>query len=158
MTCGRATTRIALVPEKPVRYRTFARFVTMRPSRWDDDSVSTSAARRDGRRSTTRERRDEAAQAELVTVRAETAEHRAGAARQRRLTPLRLPRVDVCQVDLDVRNRYRGQRITQCETRVAVGASIDEHAAGAATHGMDGVDHRPFPVELGEVDLDAELG
>src|SRR5688572_22022502 len=40
---------------------------------------------------------------------------------------------------------------------MAVRSCVDQRAIGPAPHRVDRVDHRSFAVELGEVDLDAEL-
>src|SRR5687767_2826181 len=70
------TNRIALEPENPVIYRTFAEPVISRPSRCAALMASVNAASRRGRGSIMRgELRDQSAQRQLVSQHAETAHH-----------------------------------------------------------------------------------
>src|SRR5687768_13649613 len=106
-----------------------ARLVTSSPSRCAVLMASTSAAIRCRRRSATRlERRHETAESQLVPEGAEATQNRARSGRQRRVATLRLAGVDVREVDLDVRQRDGGERVADRETRVAVGASVDENS------------------------------
>src|SRR5687767_10532675 len=128
-----------------------------RPSRCAVDNASMSAASRAARRSTTREGCDEAPKAQLVAVGTEATEHRQRAACQGRPAALRLARVDVGEVHLDVADPHADQRIAQREARMAVRPGVDERAVGLAPHAVNRIDHRAFAVMLGEIELDAEL-
>ncbi len=75
--------------------------------------------------------RDEPAQRQLVAVGAEAAQHGARAGRKHRVPPLGLARVDVRQVNLDVRNLGGGEGVADGETGVRVGAGVDQRTVGA---------------------------
>src|SRR5450759_889594 len=92
-----------LEPEKPVRYRMFARLVTSSPSMWAAVRPSASAARRLGRESDTRRQRtQETAQRQLVAIRAKSAHHADCRRSEHRLATLRLARIDVRDVYFNI--------------------------------------------------------
>ena len=70
----------------------------------------------------------EAAQRQLVAVRAETADHADRRGREHRVTTLGLARVDVRDVHFDERHLDRRERVANREARVRVRAGVDERA------------------------------
>src|SRR5687768_14790629 len=150
--------RIALDPENPLKYRTFAAPVTNKPSICAAVSPSASAARRRGRRSVMRgQMRYQATQRQLVTKHTQATHHADRRACEHRVTSFGLARVDVRDVDLDKRHADAGQRISKRQAGVRVRAGIHEGAVDPPTHGVDALDQLPFPVLLRELELDAQL-
>src|SRR2546423_6207304 len=121
---SRCVTRTsALVPENPVRYRTFGRLLRTSASMCAAVRASLSAAMRVGRRSAMSHHRQtfyQPTQRELVAVRSKTADHGDGRVGERRATAVRLARKDVRQMHFDERNLHASERVTNCETGVAV--------------------------------------
>src|SRR6266487_3078229 len=123
------TSSNALVPEKPVRYRTFGRLVSTSASMCAAVSASRSAVTRAGRRSAidgNRQTLHQTTQCQLIAVRAEAANNGERGVGERRATTLRLARVDVGEMDFHEWNLYSRQRITDGEAGVTVSAGVHE--------------------------------
>src|SRR5215208_4351193 len=136
----------------------FGRLVRSRPSRCAASIASRSAARRSARRSATgRQRRDEAAQRELVAVRAEPAEHRPRPGCESRVAALRLSSVHVRQVDFDERHGHGGEGVAEGEARVAVGAGVDHRAGRAPAQRLHGAHELTLAVVLRALHLGPQL-
>src|ERR1700694_4720666 len=121
-------------------------------------SDSRNAAMRAGRRSVTRRYRKrfhQSAQAQLVPIGTESTDHSESGVGQSRVTPLRLAREDVGQMDFDERDLYSGERVADGEAGVAVRAGVDERTIGSAAQSLDRIDDIPFPIVLRERELDA---
>jgi hypothetical protein len=61
-------------------------------------------------------------------------------------------------VDLDERHPHRQQRIAHAETRVRVGAAVENEPLGATGELLNGVDQRALVVGLGKGNPDVEAG
>src|SRR3954464_3927449 len=145
------TSTSALLPENPVRYRTFGRLVSTRPSMCAPIIASRSAAMRAGRRSAIdchRQHLDQAAQRQLVTVGAKSTDHRDSSIGERRAAPLGLTRVDVGEVYFDEWDFYGCQCIADRKTSVAVRAGVHERRIGTTAQRMNRIDNLPFAVVL----------
>src|SRR6185503_14285041 len=102
------------------------RLLTSNPSRLNPIRSSTSFACLACCGSATgRQAGDQSAQRQLVTVGAEPTEDRLCTGRQCGMPALWFAREDVRQVHLDVRNRNRGERVTDRETAVGIRAGVD---------------------------------
>src|ERR1700722_19559861 len=129
------------------------------PSSCANSSAAHSAANRSARRSRMRvlERGHEPAQRQLVAGRAEPAEEGPRSGGPRRAPPFWLAGKNIGEVHFDKREGHGRQRVADRQTRVAVGASVDQRAIGTAAERVDGIDERTLAVVLGAVDVDAEL-
>ncbi len=64
--------------------------------------------------------------------------------------------MDVGQVNLDKRDRDRGERIAQCDAGVCQGACIDDQETGSIGAGsVNAVDQRAFVIALEKSDIRA---
>src|SRR5438045_7314863 len=156
----RVTSTSALLPEKPVRYRTLGRLVSTSPSMGAAIRRSRSAAMRAGRRSDIhRELKTlyQSTQRQLVTIGAESANDRQRGIGQRRPPALRLAGVDVRQMHLDEWDFHSRQRIVNCQAGVAVGAGVYERAIDGPTQCLHRVDDLAFSIVLRERELHAQL-
>lgn len=88
---------------------------------------------------------------------AKAAEDRLGGGGQHRMTPLRLARVDVREMDLHERNLGGRKRIADGQRRVRIGASVDQCPLRDAAQPLDGRDQLSLPVVLGAENVDAQL-
>src|ERR1700674_3847094 len=114
-------------------------------------SDSRSAAMRAGRRSATRRHRKEfhqTPQCQLVTIRPEATDDSERGIGQRRVTTLRLPCVDVGQMDFDEWNLYSRERVTDGEAGVTVRSGVDERPVEATTQSVNRIDDLSFPIVL----------
>ena len=64
------------------------------------------------------------------------------------MTPLGFARVNVAEMNFDERNRYRCERITQCETGVCVRARIHNHTVHVTAPCVQLIDKLPFTIVL----------
>src|SRR6185437_11681115 len=133
------------------------RLVTRSASRCAARNAVASAARRSDRRSLTIERGDDAAEGELVSVRAESAHQGERARREHRVPAFRLAGEDIGQVYFDERHLHRGERVANGEARMAVRAGVDQRAVGTAAQRLYHLDQLAFAVPLGELQVDVQL-
>src|SRR5687768_8498582 len=146
----------AFDPLNPVRYLMFARLVTSSPSRFDLIRCSTRAACRAYCGSaTTRQARDQSAKRQLVTIRAKATQHCLGPGSQRRLPTLGFARKDVRQMNLDVWNGDRRERVAHGEARMRIRAGVDYDAVRVSAQPLNGVDESALMIRLGERHVDA---
>src|SRR5919109_1150958 len=135
------------------------RLVRRMASRCASTIPCASASRRRGRWSGTlfSQLRHETAQCQLVSVRAEAAQYRGRGPGQHGVPALGLARKNVCQVDFDEGHVDGSEGVTNGETRMRVGACVDQCAIRIAAHRVNTVDELSFPVMLRKLDLGAEL-
>ena len=92
-----------------------------------------------------------------VSVGAETADHGGGSARRDRMPVQFVPRVNVRDVNLDLRSFEDLQRVDQRDRRERIGGGVHDDRVGIAVRRLDQVDEFTFEIGLVKRDGDAEI-
>src|SRR5688500_17679637 len=133
------------------------RLVTSRASRSLAMSSRSAAIRRSRASATLTQRADESAKGKLVPVRSEAAHDRDGVLRQHRPPALLLAGVDVREVHLHIREVDADEGVADRETRVSVGAGVDDDSIRAVGERVNRADEIALSIVLRAVHFDGEL-